>query len=219
MGEDPRDVEQRIENTRERMGDTVEALSAKADVPGRVKGYMEDKKDAVTSKVSDAKEKVTGAAGSVGDNGSHAAGQAAQAARKSAGIAKENPLGLASRFAEVRLEVAGVLFAGFLRGFGCGLRGVVCELFAVFDGLASDFPCLVLHLVRQRPEVFVLDPACGKPHAVQESSATRATPPLRLVANNLRTEVVPLAHRGPQTCRGCEIDDVKAGAAQAAPVR
>ena len=65
MGEDPRDVEQRIENTRERMGDTVEALSAKADVPGRVKGYMEDKKDAVTSKVSDAKEKVTGAAGSV----------------------------------------------------------------------------------------------------------------------------------------------------------
>ena len=106
MGEDPRDVEQRIENTRERMGDTVEALSAKADVPGRVKGYMEDKKDAVTSKVSDAKEKVTGAAGSVGENGSHAAGQAAQAARKSAGIAKENPLGLA----------IGSVAAGFLLG-------------------------------------------------------------------------------------------------------
>jgi hypothetical protein len=39
------------------MGDTVEALSAKADVPGRVKGYVEDKKDAVTSKVSRAKER------------------------------------------------------------------------------------------------------------------------------------------------------------------
>ena len=70
MGEDPRDVEQRIENTSERMGDAVEALSAKADVPGRVKGYVEDKKDAVTSKVSGAKEKVTGAAGSTGDGGS-----------------------------------------------------------------------------------------------------------------------------------------------------
>jgi len=106
MGEDPRDVEQRIENTRERMGDTVEALSAKADVPGRVKGYVDDKKDAVTSKVSDAKQKVTGTAGSAGDNGSHAAGQAAQAARKSAGIVKENPLGLA----------IGSIAAGFLLG-------------------------------------------------------------------------------------------------------
>jgi Protein of unknown function (DUF3618) len=95
MGEDPRDVEQRIENTRERMGETVEALSAKADVPGRVKGYMEDKKDAVTSKVSGVKEKVTGAAGSAGDSGSQVAGQTAQAARNSAGIVKENPLGLA----------------------------------------------------------------------------------------------------------------------------
>ena len=106
MGEDPRDVEQRIENTRERMGDTVEALSAKADVPGRVKGYVEDKKDAVTSKVSGAKEKVTGIAGSTGDNGSQVASQAAQAARKSAGIVKENPLGLA----------IGSVAAGFLLG-------------------------------------------------------------------------------------------------------
>ena len=102
MGEDPRDVEQRIENTRERMGDTVEALSAKADVPGRVKGYVDDKKDAVTSKVSDAKQKVTGAAGSTGDNRS----QVTQAARKSAGIVKENPLGLA----------IGSAAAGFLLG-------------------------------------------------------------------------------------------------------
>ncbi len=106
MGEDPRDVELRIEDTRERMGDTVEALSAKADVPGRVKGYVEDKKDAVTGKVSDAKEKVTGAAGSTGDRGGQLASDAAQAARKSAGIVKENPLGLA----------LGSVAAGFLLG-------------------------------------------------------------------------------------------------------
>jgi hypothetical protein len=102
MGEDPRDVEQRIEHTREQMGETVDALSAKADVPGRAKGYVEDKKDAVASKVSGAKEKVTGASGSAGDGGS----QVAQAARKSAGIVKENPLGLA----------IGSVAAGFLLG-------------------------------------------------------------------------------------------------------
>jgi Protein of unknown function (DUF3618) len=95
MGEDPRDIERRIDDTRERMGDTVEALSAKADVPGRVKGYVADKKDAVTSKVADAKDKVTGAAGSAAESGGQAAGQAGYAARKSAGMAKENPLGLA----------------------------------------------------------------------------------------------------------------------------
>jgi len=102
MGEDPRDVEQRVENTRERMGDTVEALSAKADIPGRAKGYVEDKKDAVASKISGAKEKVTGGSGSTHDSG----GQVAHAARKSAGIVKENPLGLA----------IGAVAAGFLFG-------------------------------------------------------------------------------------------------------
>jgi hypothetical protein len=102
MGEDPRNVEQRIEHTRERMGDTVEALSAKADVPGRLKGYAEDKKDAVSSKLSGAKEKVTGTSGTAGDNGH----QVAQAARKGAGIVKENPLGLA----------IGSVAAGFLVG-------------------------------------------------------------------------------------------------------
>jgi hypothetical protein len=106
MGEDPRDIEQRIETTRGQMGETVEALSAKADVPGRVKGYMGDKKGAVTSKVTGAKEKVTGAAGSATDSGSQLADQAGQTARKGAGIAKENPLGLA----------VGSVAAGFLVG-------------------------------------------------------------------------------------------------------
>ena len=95
MGEDPREVEQRIEHARERMGETVDALSAKADVPGRMKGYVEEKKEAVTSKVTGAREQVA-------DDGSQLAGQA----RKGAGIAKENPLGLA----------IGSVAAGFLAG-------------------------------------------------------------------------------------------------------
>lgn len=77
------------------MGETVDALSAKADVPGRMKGYVEEKKEAVTSKVTGAREQVA-------DDGSQLAGQA----RKGAGIAKENPLGLA----------IGSIAAGFVVG-------------------------------------------------------------------------------------------------------
>jgi Protein of unknown function (DUF3618) len=84
MGEEPRDVEARIEDTRDRMGETVEALSAKADVPGRVKGYASQKKDALTSTVS-------GAAAA----GSDATDEAKARARRGAALAQENPIGLA----------------------------------------------------------------------------------------------------------------------------
>ena len=84
MGEEPRDVEARIEDTRDRMGETVEALSAKADVPGRVKGYASQKKDALTSTVS-------GAAAA----GSGATDEAKARARRGAALAQENPIGLA----------------------------------------------------------------------------------------------------------------------------
>src|SRR3954447_11583990 len=63
MGEDTRAIEGQIEDTRERMGDTVAALSYKADVPSRVKDSMSEKKDAVTGKLSSAKDAVVGSAG------------------------------------------------------------------------------------------------------------------------------------------------------------
>ena len=62
MGEDTRAIEGQIEDTRERMGDTVAALSYKADVPGRMKDSVSDKKDAVTGKLSSAKDAVMGSA-------------------------------------------------------------------------------------------------------------------------------------------------------------
>ena len=68
MGEEPRIIQERIEDTRERMGETVEALSAKADVPGRVKGAVVDKKDAVVEKVSGVKDAITRGASSAADN-------------------------------------------------------------------------------------------------------------------------------------------------------
>jgi hypothetical protein len=76
MGEEPGQIRQDIEHTRERMGDTVEALGHKTDVSGRAKDAVSGKVDAVRSKVS----------GSTPDAG--------EGARKAAGIAKENPLGL-----------------------------------------------------------------------------------------------------------------------------
>jgi ElaB/YqjD/DUF883 family membrane-anchored ribosome-binding protein len=82
MGQDPSQIKQDIEHTRGEMGDTVEALGYKADVPGRAK-------EAVSSRVDTVKEKMP------------SAGQAA-------GVAKENPLGLAVGAAAVGF-VAGML--------------------------------------------------------------------------------------------------------------
>jgi gas vesicle protein len=82
MGQDPSQIRQDIEHTRGEMGDTVEALGHKADVPGRAK-------EAISSRVDTVKDKVP------------STGQAA-------GVAKENPLGLAVGAAAVGF-VAGML--------------------------------------------------------------------------------------------------------------
>jgi hypothetical protein len=60
MGEDPSHIRAEIERTRERVGDEVDALSYKTDVGARVGDYVEDKKEAVKSKVVGAKDAVTG---------------------------------------------------------------------------------------------------------------------------------------------------------------
>ena len=80
MGEDPQAIRREIEDTRERMGDTVDALGYKADVKSRTKEAVSDRMDSI-------KEKVGGSTPSTGD--------VRQGARKAGGLAKENPLGLA----------------------------------------------------------------------------------------------------------------------------
>lgn len=91
MGEDPNEIRQEIEDTRARMGDTVEALGHKTDVTGRAKGAVSDRVESVKSKV----------AGSTPDSG-----QVKQGARQAAGLAQENPLGLA----------VGAVAVGFVAG-------------------------------------------------------------------------------------------------------
>ena len=60
MGEDPGVIRAEIAQTRQRVGDEVDALSYKTDVSARTQDYIDDKKDAVRSKLTGAKETVTG---------------------------------------------------------------------------------------------------------------------------------------------------------------
>ena len=60
MGQDPSVIRAEIEETRERVGDEVDALSYKTDVGARVGDYVEEKKEAVKGKFTGAKDSVTG---------------------------------------------------------------------------------------------------------------------------------------------------------------
>jgi ElaB/YqjD/DUF883 family membrane-anchored ribosome-binding protein len=120
MGQDPDAIRQDIEQTRAEMSDTVEAIGYKADVPSRAKEAVSDKVENVKAKVSDtatrAKEAVVGSASRAGDSVGDAAsrvgdatpsrGEVRQTTRRAAGIARENPLGLA----------IGAAAVGFLAG-------------------------------------------------------------------------------------------------------
>ena len=98
MGEDPAAIRQEIEATRERMGDTVDALGYKADVPARTRESIQDK-------VQGVKSKLTGVGSQVSD-ATPDAGDVKHAGRQAVGVAQENPLGLA----------IGAAAAGFLAG-------------------------------------------------------------------------------------------------------
>ena len=98
MGEDPSVIRAEIAETRQRVGEEVDALSYKTDVPARTQDYIDDKKQAVKSKFTGAKDKVSG---SVPDRRTMQSGAA-----HVRDTAESNPLGLA----------VGGLAAGFLLG-------------------------------------------------------------------------------------------------------
>jgi gas vesicle protein len=93
MGQEPEAIRREIEQQRDEMSDTVDALGYKADVKTRTKEAISDRKDALVSKVS----------GNTPDSG-----DVKQGAKKAAGVAQENPLGLAIGAAAVGF-VAGML--------------------------------------------------------------------------------------------------------------
>jgi len=80
MGKDPSEIREEIEQTRTEMGDTVEALGHKADVKGRAKDNIADKRDRLKERIS----------GTTPD-----AGEVKQGAKRAVGVVQENPIGLA----------------------------------------------------------------------------------------------------------------------------
>jgi hypothetical protein len=111
MGETPDDIRGEIEDTRARMGNTVEALGYKADVKSRMKESVAGKKDSLVGSVSGGKNAVVGKAdalvsrvGGIVPDASQMKGGAAKV-----GVSKENPLGLAVAGAAVGFVVGTML--------------------------------------------------------------------------------------------------------------
>ena len=98
MGQDPAVIREQIDQTREHMGETVDALGYKADVPSRAKEAVADRVDTLRSKL--------GHAGSQVSDATPDADQVKEKATRAAGLAQENPLGLA----------VGAAALGFLAG-------------------------------------------------------------------------------------------------------
>jgi gas vesicle protein len=83
MGQEPQVIRSEIEQTREHMGDTMDAIGYKTDVKSRAR-------DSVSSKVGAAKDKP-----GMGGDGAPDADEVKQKARQGARVAQENPLGIA----------------------------------------------------------------------------------------------------------------------------
>jgi gas vesicle protein len=107
MGQDPSDIRAEIEETRTRVGNEVDALSYKTDVPARVGDYVDDKKQAVKDKVSGVKDAITGTSSDVVRTTSEALPDGEQIGRLK-DTAERNPLGLVLGGAAVGF-VAGLL--------------------------------------------------------------------------------------------------------------
>ena len=94
------ELKHEIEQTREQMGETADALAYKVDVPTRTKEWVGDKKDAVVSAVTGASSKV----GDITPDGQEVTYRVGRMKR----LAERNPLGLAMGGAAAGL-IAGLL--------------------------------------------------------------------------------------------------------------
>jgi gas vesicle protein len=98
MGQDPSEIREEIEDTRARMGETVEAIGYKTDVKTRTKEKVSGTIDSVKSKL--------GGAGSRVNEATPGREDVEQGARQAVSVAQENPIGLA----------LGSVAVGFLAG-------------------------------------------------------------------------------------------------------
>jgi uncharacterized protein DUF3618 len=97
MGETPDDIREEIEETRARMGDTVEAIGYKTDVKSRMKESVADKKDSLVGSITGGKDAVVGKADALVSRvgGAVPDGQQVKGGAAKVGLSTENSLGLA----------------------------------------------------------------------------------------------------------------------------
>jgi gas vesicle protein len=109
MGAEPDQIRQQIDQTRAQMGDTIDAIGYKADVPARAKDKVTDTvdraRDSIAGTMDSIKDAVSGTATAVKDAAPDSQ-QVSGQARQAVGVAQQNPLGLA----------LGSVAAGFLLG-------------------------------------------------------------------------------------------------------
>jgi gas vesicle protein len=98
MGQDPSEIREEIEDTRARMGETVEAIGYKTDVKTRTKEKVSGTVESVKSRLAGTGSRVNQATPGRED--------VKQGARQAVGIAQENPIGL----------TVGSVAVGFLAG-------------------------------------------------------------------------------------------------------
>jgi Protein of unknown function (DUF3618) len=124
MGKDPEAIREEIAQTRVEMNETVDAIGHKADVPSRAREAMSERVDSIKARVtrtaSRAKDAVSGTTSRAGDSASEAIaslsdatpsrGAVMQTTRRMAGLAQQNPIGMA----------IGVAAVGFLVGLAAG---------------------------------------------------------------------------------------------------
>ncbi|MBV8600748.1 MAG: DUF3618 domain-containing protein [Candidatus Eremiobacteraeota bacterium] len=95
MGQDPDEIRRQIEATRERIGETADAIGYKADVPSRVRENIADRVDGVKETILD---RVGGIRDTIGGHVDTIAGATADATDNVRGATSKvigNPLGLA----------------------------------------------------------------------------------------------------------------------------
>lgn len=128
MGQESAQIRQNIEDTRTRMGETVEAIGYKADVPSRVRDAVSDKVETVKGSIGSALSGLSGARADAGERAGDLADATTRSTKRAVSMAAENPLGLA----------LGALAIGFIGGLVLPVSDVERERIGPVSGALKD---------------------------------------------------------------------------------
>lgn len=165
MGEDTQAIRAEIAATREQMGETADAIAYRADVKARAKDRVSSKLDGARDRLGLGVSRVGGAAPSADD--------VREGAARAAGLAQENPLGLA----------IGSMAVGFLVGLALPATRVENER---LGPIADEAKEQALHTGQEalgHVREVAQDAAAGAMAAAQESGHEHADE-LRAVAHD-----------------------------------